>query len=51
MAPPGCANCSIRAALPGLPSFGEFCNFIALPEVRAAQQRYAATDPLPQPPG
>ena len=39
------------AALPGLPSFGEFCDFIGLPEVRAAEQRYAATEPLPQPPG
>ncbi len=39
------------AALPGLPLFGEFCDFIGLPEVRAAEQRYAATEPLPQPPG
>ena len=39
------------AALPGLPSFGEFCDFIGLPDVRAAEQRYAATEPLPQPPG
>jgi 2,3-dimethylmalate lyase len=39
------------AALPGLPSFGEFCDFIGLPDVRAAEQRYAATGPLPQPPG
>ena len=39
------------AALPGLPSFGEFCDFIGLPEVRAAEQRYAASDPLPRPPG
>ena len=39
------------AALPELPSFGEFCDFIGLPDVRAAEQRYAATDPLPQPPG
>ncbi|HEU5422320.1 MAG TPA: oxaloacetate decarboxylase [Nitrolancea sp.] len=31
------------AALPGLPSFGEFVDFIGLPEVRAAEQRYAAT--------
>ena len=38
------------AALPGLPSFGEFCDFIGLPDVRAAEQRYA-TDPLPRPPG
>jgi carboxyvinyl-carboxyphosphonate phosphorylmutase len=39
------------AALPELPSFGEFCDFIGLPDVRAAEQRYAASDPLPQPPG
>ena len=39
------------AALPQLPSFGEFCDFIGLPDVRAAEQRYAATDPLPRPPG
>jgi 2-methylisocitrate lyase-like PEP mutase family enzyme len=28
-------------ALAGLPSFGEFLDFIGLPEVRAAEQRYA----------
>ncbi|MGP8000221.1 MAG: oxaloacetate decarboxylase [Streptosporangiaceae bacterium] len=39
------------AALPGLPSFGEFCDFIGLPDVRAAEQRYAATGTLPRPPG
>ncbi len=39
------------AALPELPSFGEFCDFIGLPDVRAAEQRYAAVDPLPRPPG
>jgi 2-methylisocitrate lyase-like PEP mutase family enzyme len=39
------------AALPGLPSFGEFCDFIGLPAVRAAEQRYAATEPLLPPPG
>jgi carboxyvinyl-carboxyphosphonate phosphorylmutase len=39
------------AALPELPSFGEFCDFIGLPEVRAAEQRYAASEPLPLPPG
>jgi len=39
------------AALPELPSFGQFCDFIGLPDVRAAEQRYAATEPLPQPPG
>jgi carboxyvinyl-carboxyphosphonate phosphorylmutase len=31
------------AALPGLPTFGEFVDFIGLPEVRAAEQRYAAS--------
>ena len=39
------------AALPGLPSFGEFCDFVGLPEVRAAEQRYAAPDAQPRPPG
>ena len=35
------------AALPGLPTFGEFTDFIGLPEVSAAEQRYAAgADPL-----
>ncbi|MBO0809086.1 MAG: oxaloacetate decarboxylase [Actinobacteria bacterium] len=29
------------AALAGLPSFGEFLDFIGLPEVQAAEQRYA----------
>ena len=29
------------AALPGLPSFGDFVDFIGLPEVRDAEQRYA----------
>ena len=29
------------AALPGLPAFGEFVDFIGLPEVREAEQRYA----------
>jgi 2,3-dimethylmalate lyase len=33
------------AALGELPAFGEFLNFIGLPEVREAEQRYAATDP------
>ena len=37
------------AILPELPGFGEFCDFIGLPEVREAEQRYAATDPPPQP--
>ena len=27
-----------------LPAFGEFVGFIGLPEVRAAEQRYTATD-------
>jgi 2,3-dimethylmalate lyase len=39
------------AALPELPSFGEFCDFIGLPDVRAAEQRYAAAEPLPRLPG
>lgn len=30
--------------LPGLPSFDEFVGFIGLPEVRAAEQRYATGD-------
>ena len=30
------------AALPGLPTFTEFTDFIGLPEVRRAEQRYAA---------
>ena len=33
------------AALAGLPTFGEFVDFIGLPEVRAAEQRYAASEP------
>jgi len=33
------------AALDELPAFGEFLDFIGLPEVRDAEQRYAATDP------
>ena len=32
------------AALGDLPSFSEFVDFIGLPEVRAAERRYAATD-------
>jgi carboxyvinyl-carboxyphosphonate phosphorylmutase len=32
------------AALPGLPAFGEFTDFIGLPEVRQAEQRYATGD-------
>jgi 2-methylisocitrate lyase-like PEP mutase family enzyme len=36
------------AALGGLPSFGEFTDFIGLPEVRAAERRYIATDVPPQ---
>ena len=34
-----------QAALPGLPSFDEFVDFIGLPEIRATEQRYAADDP------
>ena len=33
------------AALGDLPSFGEFVDFIGLPEVRVAEQRYAAGEP------
>ncbi len=33
------------AALPGLPSFAEFVDFIGLPEVHAAEQRYTSPDP------
>jgi 2,3-dimethylmalate lyase len=32
------------AVLPELPAFGEFLNFIGLPEVRDAEQRYAVPD-------
>jgi carboxyvinyl-carboxyphosphonate phosphorylmutase len=38
-------------ALGDLPSFGEFVDFIGLPEVRAAERRYTATDVPPQPGG
>jgi carboxyvinyl-carboxyphosphonate phosphorylmutase len=33
------------AALGDLPSFGEFVDFIGLPEIRVAEQRYAASEP------
>ena len=33
------------AALGDLPSFGEFVDFIGLPEVRVAEHRYAAIEP------
>jgi 2,3-dimethylmalate lyase len=33
------------AAMGELPAFGEFLEFIGLPEVREAEQRYAAADP------
>ena len=33
------------AALGDLPGFGEFVDFIGLPEVRAAEQRYTTEDP------
>jgi hypothetical protein len=36
------------AALPGLPAFAEFTDFIGLPEVREAEQRYSAPDPDPR---
>jgi len=35
------------AAMGELPAFGEFLDFIGLPEVREAERRYAATDPAP----
>jgi 2,3-dimethylmalate lyase len=35
------------AALGDLPTFGEFLDFIGLPEVRVAEQRYAVTDAAP----
>ncbi len=35
------------AMLPELPAFGEFVDFIGLPEVREAEQRYAVTEPAP----
>jgi 2,3-dimethylmalate lyase len=35
------------AALRGLPSFTEFTDFIGLPEVREAEQRYAVSDAAP----
>jgi 2,3-dimethylmalate lyase len=34
------------SALPGLPSFAEFTDFIGLPEVREVEQRYAANSHL-----
>ncbi len=34
-----------EAALGDLPAFGEFLDFIGLPEVRAAEKRYTATEP------
>jgi 2,3-dimethylmalate lyase len=39
------------ALLPELPGFGEFCDFIGLPEIHAAEQRYAASGPPPPLPG
>jgi 2-methylisocitrate lyase-like PEP mutase family enzyme len=37
------------AALRDLPTFGEFVDFIGLPQVREVEQRYAAQDPAPGP--
>ena len=37
------------AAMAGLPTFGEFVDFIGLPQVREAERRYAAPDPAPGP--
>jgi 2-methylisocitrate lyase-like PEP mutase family enzyme len=35
------------AALPCLPGFGEFTDFIGLPQAREAERRYAVPDPAP----
>jgi hypothetical protein len=32
-----------------MPAFGEFLDFIGLPEVRAAEQRYTAAEPTAGP--
>ena len=37
------------AVMPELPTFGEFVEFIGLPQVREAEQRYATPDPAPGP--
>jgi 2-methylisocitrate lyase-like PEP mutase family enzyme len=37
------------AALAELPTFGDFVNFIGLPEVREVEQRYATADTPPEP--
>ncbi len=37
------------AALPELPTFGEFVDFIGLPQVLQIEQRYAVADPAPGP--
>ena len=37
------------AVLPELPTFGQFVDFIGLPQVLRIEQRYAADDPLPEP--
>jgi 2,3-dimethylmalate lyase len=37
------------AVLPELPTFGEFVDFIGLPQVREIEQRYAVNDPVPGP--
>jgi 2,3-dimethylmalate lyase len=37
------------AALDELPTFGDFVNFIGLPEVREVEQRYATADTPPEP--
>jgi 2,3-dimethylmalate lyase len=37
------------AVMHELPAFGEFVDFIGLPQVREAEQRYAAPDPAPGP--
>ena len=37
------------AVLPELPTFGQFVDFIGLPQVLQIEQRYAAQDPAPEP--
>ncbi len=39
------------AALAGLPSFGDFADFIGLPEIREIERRYTAKDPGGKDPG
>jgi 2-methylisocitrate lyase-like PEP mutase family enzyme len=41
-------RCDGVPALDGLPAFGEFTDFIGLPEVQALEQRYAPAERLPR---